>query len=100
MSDLDFQKLSTVQPTSQVVPMTVASANVLVPTGFLTILTGNVVVKTIVPPHLGVHMLAFVFAGVNGVDATGNVATAKASVSGEVMLLVFNPIDNQYYPVG
>jgi hypothetical protein len=100
MSDLNFQKLSTVQPTSQELPMTVASANVLTPVGFLTILTGNTVVKTINPPHLGIHVLAFVFAGAAGVDATANIATAKASVAGEVMLLVYNPINNRYYPVG
>jgi hypothetical protein len=45
-------------------------------------------------------MLAFLFAGTAGVLATGNIATAKASVVGEVMLVVFNPNTGKYSPVG
>jgi hypothetical protein len=45
-------------------------------------------------------MLAFLFAGTAGVDATGNIATLKASVVGEVMLLVYNPAQAKYHPVG
>lgn len=100
MSDLNFQLFSTVQPESQVLPKTIASANVITVNSFLTILTGNTVIKTIVPPLLGVHMIALKFAGVNGVDNTDNIATTKASVNGEIMLLVYNPLDSQYYPVG
>ena len=100
MSDLNFQLFSTVQPEKVVLPRTLASANVIAPVGFLTILTGNTVVKTITPPLAGVHMLAIVFAGVAGVDNTGNVNTAKASVAGEAMLLIYDPISSKYYPVG
>lgn len=100
MSDLNHQLFNTTQPEKTVLPKTLASANVIAPSGFLTVLTGDVVVKTITAPLEGVHMIAIKFAGVNGVDATGNVATAKASVAGEIMLLVFNPLDSQYYPVG
>lgn len=100
MSDLNFQRYSTVQPEGAVVPKTMAAANLIAPDSFLTILTGNVVVKNITPPLAGVHMIAIKFNGVLGVDATGNIATAKASVDGEIMLLVYNPIDAHYYPVG
>lgn len=100
MSDLNFQRYSTIQPEGVVIPKTMAAANVITPDSFLTILTGNVVVKTIVAPLAGVHMLAIKFNGVAGVDATDNIATAKASVDGEIMLLVYNPIDAHYYPVG
>ena len=100
MSDLNFQLFSTVQPAATVLPKTLAAANVIAPSGFLTILTGNVVVKTITPPLTGVHMLAILFAGAAGVDATGNVTTAKASVAGEVMLLVYSPLTATYHPVG
>jgi len=100
MIESDFQSLSTVQSTNQPKPVTIASANVIAPTGFLTVLTGNTVVKTITPPVQGVHMLAIQFAGVAGVDATGNVQTAKATVAGEVLLLVYNPVVAKYSPVG
>lgn len=101
MSDLNSHLLNTVQPErSEQLAQTIASANTIAPTTFLTVLTGNTVVKTITPPHKGYHMLAIVFAGVAGVDATGNVATAKASVAGEAMLLVYDPRVAKYYPVG
>jgi len=97
---LNFQDYSTVQDRSQPQAKTLASANTIAPSGFLTVLTGNTVVKTITPPMAGLHMLAIQFAGAAGVDATGNVLTAKASVAGEVMLLVYNPITAKYVPVG
>jgi hypothetical protein len=97
---LNFQDYSTVQSNLQPAPKTIASANTIAPSGFLTILTGNTVVKTITPPFSWTHMIAIQFAGVAGVDATGNVLTAKASVNGEVMLLIYNPITAKYVPVG
>lgn len=97
---LDFQNFSTVQSIQQPAPVTLAAANTIAPTGYLTILTGNVVVKTITPPFPGLHMIAIQFAGTLGVDATGNVLTAKASVNGEVMLLIYNPKAAKYVPVG
>lgn len=96
----DWQDLSTVQGPAAQKPITIAAANTIAPISFLTILTGNVVVKTITPPVTFGHLLAIQFAGVLGVDATGNVLTAKASVAGEVMLLYFNPNTNKYVPVG
>lgn len=99
-SDLNFQNFSTVQSNEQPKPGTLASANVIAPVGFLTILTGNTVVKTITPPLAGVHMLAIQFAGVAGVDATGNVETAKVTVAGEILLLIYNPNKAKYSPVG
>lgn len=98
--NLLFQNFSTVQSKEQPAPVTIASANVIAPVSYLTILTGNTVVKTITAPLTGVHTLAIQFAGAAGVDATGNVLTAKASVAGEIMLLVFNPNVNKYVPVG
>lgn len=97
---LNFQEFSTVQSNVQPAPKTLASANIIAPTGFLTVLTGNTVVKTITPPMAWTHMIAIQFAGVAGVDATGNIATLKASVAGEIMLLVYNPNTKKYIPVG
>lgn len=96
----DWQQLSTVQGPTSPRGGTLASAATVAPTTFLTILTGNVGIATITPPVPFGHMLAFLFAGTAGVLATGNVATAKVSVVGEVMLLVYNPASAKYYPVG
>ena len=100
MNESDFQGLSTVQSVNQPKPVTIAAANTIAPTGFLTVLTGNVVIKTITPPVLGVHMLAIQFAGVLGVDATGNIATAKVSIVGMIILFIYNPVTAKYVPVG
>lgn len=81
-------------------PQTIASANTIAPVSYLTVLTGNVVIKTITPPLSNLHVLAIQFAGVAGVDATGNIKTLKASVVGEVMLLVYDPVAAKYVPVG
>jgi hypothetical protein len=90
-------------PVNNSAPLTIASAATIVPTGFLTILTGNVAITVITPPVLHTHMLAIQFAGTGGITATagvGGIATTKASVVGEVMLLVFNPNTQRYVPVG
>lgn len=100
ITESDWAAISPTQGPTSPKPVTVAAANVISPTTFLTILTGNVVVKTINPPVAHGHMLAIMFAGVAGVDATGNIATLKASVVGEVMLLVYNPTTAKYVPVG
>ena len=85
---------------SNVKPITLASAATIVPLTFLTVLTGAVAVVNITPPVNQVHMLALLFASTAGVTAAGNIATLKASVVGEVMLLVYNPNIAKYYPVG
>jgi len=100
MPEVDWQLFSTVQSPLSPKPVTIAAANVIAPTSFLTILTGNVVVKTITPPLTGLHMIAIQFAGVLGVDATGNVATAKVSIVGMIILFVYNPNTAKYVPVG
>lgn len=81
-------------------PVTVASAATIAPTTGLTILTGNTAVVNITPPIPGPHMLALQFAGTAGITAAGNIATAKASVVGEIMLLIYNVNTQKYIPVG
>lgn len=81
-------------------PATLASATTVVPTTFLTVLTGNTVIATISPPVSHCHMLAFLFAGTAGVNAAGNITAVKASVLNEVMLLVYNPNTAKYTAVG
>lgn len=89
-----------ISPVNNVAPVTIASAAVIAPVTFLTILTGNVAVDTITPPVSHAHMLAIEFAGTAGVTAAGNVKTVKASVVGMAMLLVYNPNTQKYVPVG
>jgi len=96
----DWQNLSTVQSRLQPGPVTTPAANTIAPTSFLTILTGNVVIKTITPPITGAHMLAIQFAGVLGNDATGNILTAKVSIVGMCVLYIYNPLTAKYVPVG
>jgi len=96
----EWHQLDTVQGPSAPRAATLASAATIAPTTFLTILTGATAVATITPPLSQGHMLALQFAGTAGVLATGNILTAKASVAGMVMLLVYNPNSNKYVPVG
>jgi hypothetical protein len=79
---------------------TIASAATISPGPGLTVLTGNTAVVTITPPVGGPHIIGIMFAGTAGVTAAGNIATAKASVVGEVMLLVWNTTSGKYVPVG
>jgi hypothetical protein len=100
VAELDFQIFSTVQSSAMFKPQTIASANTIAPVSFLTIMTGNVLLKTITPPLLSLHMLAIQFAGAAGNDATGNILTTKASIAGMVLLYIFNPSTQKYVPVG
>lgn len=100
LNDADWQQLSTVQGPTQPKPGTIASAATIAPVTFLTVLTGAVAVVTITPPLPYTHMLALQFAGTGGVTAAGNITTAKASVAGEVMLLIYNQNTQKYVPVG
>lgn len=98
----DFQDFSPYQSPLQPKPVTIASANVIAPVSFLTILTGNTVVKTItVPPSLAgsVHTLAIKYAGVAGNDATGNISLLMTSIAAQIILYIFDPIAVKYTPV-
>jgi len=89
-----------ISPTNGSAPATLASAATIAPTTFLTVLSGTTAVVTITPPVPHAHMLALQFVGTAGVTAAGNILTAKASVAGEVMLLVYNSSTAKYVPVG
>jgi len=91
---------ATLSPTNNSAAGSLASAATLVPTTFLTVLTGNVAITAITPPVLHTHMLALVFAGTAGITAGNNIANTKATVAGEVLLLVFNPTTQKYHAAG
>lgn len=89
-----------IAPVNNAAPGTLASGATIAPSTFTTVLTGNTAITTITPPVSHAHMLALIFAGTAGVGTGGNIATAKASVVGEAMLLVYNPNTQKYSPVG
>lgn len=93
----DWQQLT---PYGGGAPVTMASAAIIAPTTFYTVLTGNTAIATITPPVTTPHMLALEFAGTAGVVATGNIKTATASVAGQIMLLQYNPATGKYVPIG
>lgn len=96
-TESNWQAYSTIQGPAQQKPVTIASANVIAPVGFYTKLTGNTVVKTITPPYTDrVHFLVIEFAGVAGVDATGNIKTLVASVASQLLGFVYDPLAAKY----
>lgn len=97
---LNFQNFSTVQSNLQPAPKVIASAATIVPEGFLTVLTGNTAVVNITPYLDWTHMIAVQFAGTAGVTAAGNIATATATIAGQILLLIYNPNTGKYVPVG
>jgi len=95
---LNFQNLSTVQDISQPKPVTIAAASTIVPTGFLTFVTGTTQIATITPPVPGAHMLALVFTNANpgAFTGAGNVQSTKDPAQNELVLLCYDPITAKY----
>lgn len=100
MSDLLFQNMSTVQSNKQQTPVTVTAAASITPQGFITVLTGNTPVATIVPPVSGQHMLCIVPGTTTGFTTGGNVAGGTTTVANRAYLLVYNPIADAGFTTG
>ena len=100
MNDANFQNFSTVQNNLQPAPVTVASAATIVPSTFVTFVTGTTQVATITPPVTGQHMLALIFTnGSPGATLTsGNIGLATTVVQNKVLLLVYDPTGGKYWP--
>jgi hypothetical protein len=99
MIESAFQNLSTVQSNQQPSPVTIASASVIAPTSFLTIITGTTQLVTITPPVSGVHMLAFHFTSNMGAFSTGgNILTAADPTQDCIMFMTYNPVSGKYIP--
>ncbi len=92
MSDPLFQNLSTVQSGLQPTPITVTAAATVAPQNFLTYISGNTAVSTIVPPVTGVHMLAIVPTTTTGFTTGGNIVGATTTVANRVYLFIWNPL--------
>lgn len=100
MADLNFQDISTVASRQQPLPVTIASAATVAPSTFLTFISGTVAIATITPPVTGAHLLVFIFTTTTPVafTTTGNVKLVATPTQNMPMFLVFNPIENKYYP--
>lgn len=104
IDDLNWQNVSPTQNAGQKAPVTQASAGVISPTTFLTILTGTTAVATINPPVSGSHLLAIVATATNfgGFTTAGNILVASLTNStvwdNKVTLFVYNPLTGKYHP--
>ena len=98
--DLLFQNLSTVQNNQQPVPPTIASAATVVPTTFLSLISGTVAIATVTPPVSGAHMLMFVFTTQTPTAFTttgGNIKAVATPAQNVPVILVYNPPEQKYY---
>lgn len=100
-SELTFQNFSTVGSSQQLKPATIASAATIVPTSFLTFVTGTTAIATITAPLPNWHMLALVFTNANpsAFTGAGNVQSTKDPAQNELVLLCYDPSSAKYYVV-
>lgn len=98
MPDLNFQNLSTVQNSGQPMPNTLASAATIVPTTFITYITGTVQVENVTPPVSGQHMLVLIFtnAAPGTFLTTGNLNNAVVPTQNLPTLLFYDPATAKY----
>lgn len=99
MADLAFQDLSTVQSNQQPKPATIASAATVVPSTFISFISGTVAIASVTPPVTGAHMLVFIFTTTTPVafTTTGNIKYVSTPTQNIPHLLFWNPIENKYY---
>lgn len=99
MPDLNFQDLSTVQNIAQVGVRTIASAALIAPTTFMTIVSGVAAIVNITPPVSGAHMLVFIPSGAWTTTTAGNIDKAlSAAVALTPILFFYNPLTGKYSP--
>lgn len=100
MPDVDFQNLSTVHSNLQPKPVTIASAATVAPSTFLSFISGTTAIATVTPPVSGAHLLVFIFTTTTPVafTTTGNIKYVATPTQNLPMFLVYNPVENKYYP--
>lgn len=99
MPDLTFQELSTVQNQNQSKPVTLASAATVVPSTYLTFISGTVAIANVTPPVTGTVMLEFVFTTQTptAFTTTGNIKAVFTPTQNVPVLLTWNPLENKWY---
>ena len=90
MSDLLFQNLSTVQSNLQPSMPTITAAATIAPQTFVTKVTGNTAIQTIVPPVSGIHMLCIIPGTTTGFTTGGNVSGGTTTVASRAYLFIFD----------
>lgn len=104
MSDLNFQQLSTVQNKLQPTSTRLAAAATIVPSTFITFVSGTTNVATITPPVTGNHMLALIFTDASPGDilTTGNAIGTTNVAQNIPVLLFYDTVAAKYYggPLG
>jgi hypothetical protein len=99
MSDLNFQKFSTVQSDKQALPPTIASAATIAPSSKLTFVTGTVQLATITPPVSGYCEITLCFTD-NAPGAfltTGNIKTAYTPITNRPIDLCYDPVSAKWW---
>ena|SRR6185312_4001317 len=101
--DLNHQDFQLGQSNQQPMPVTIAAAASIVPTTFVTLLTGTTAVTNIAPPISGVHMLILIFTNAapggltSGGGGTGaSILKSFTAVQNVPVLVIYNPLTNQY----
>lgn len=92
----------TAQSEQQLSAATIASAATIVPTGFLTFVTGTVAVANVTPPNEGgLTLIALVFTNANpsAFTGAGNVQSTKDPAQNELVLMVWDTLSNKWYVV-
>lgn len=100
MTELDFQKISSVASGVMQPPRTIASAATVAPTTFLSLISGTTAIATITPPVTAAHMLVFVFTTTQSGQflTTGNIQQSTTTATANVpVYLVYNPLTSKYY---
>ena len=100
MADVNFQDISTVHSAQQPKPVTIASAATVIPSTFISFISGTVAIANITPPVTGAHMLCFIFTTTTptAFTTTGNIKYVATPTQNLPVFLVYNPLENKYYP--
>ena len=103
MADFNWQQLHTVQDTTQPVPPTIASANIISPYTRLTFVTGQISIATINPFTTGYHEIVLIFTNAAPAAFTsgsnpGNIKTAAQPVQNIPVTLQYDPTTQLWWP--
>lgn len=98
MSDLEFQKMSSVQGFPGGGVRTIVAAATIAPTTFLTKLSGTTALANITAPVSGAHLIAIVAGTTTAAFTTsGNIASVTtAADTTSPILFIYDPVTGDY----
>jgi hypothetical protein len=99
-ADLSAQNFSPFQTNQQPLPVTIAAAATIAPSGWLTFISGTTNIATITAPLSGVATIALIFT--NGSPGqlltTGNISVGSTTITQNVLnILTYDPITAKWY---